>query len=566
MLLEDKTKEEFGYVSSELSKMSRKKVYVKCDYCGHILTKTMKQITVGREVITKDSCKKCRFKKRKEVSLAKYGVKNSAQRDDVKKKLSTVDISQYHDQIVEMADKHGYMYIADKLGIPGTSLHRYMKKHNIVSECSIQQKRENTFKDKTGQDYRDWKKKDLTRVSQEKYGVDNPFMAEEVKQKSKQTMLEKYGVEHPMQSSELVSRSLKTVREKYGTDNVAQNHEVKEKIKQTNLSRYGVENPMQNKDVVQKMIDTRIEQGDIYVYQGKRMSELADDLGRPYSTLVMQIRTYGPEKALKMKNKNKSMLEQIMESYLKDIGVNYICQFRVENRIADFFLPDHNLIIECDGLYWHSEAVIKDKYYHKNKLELYNKHRYRALFFREDEIRDKFHIVKSIICNAIGQNERRIYARRCTAEELMSDDAAQFMEAYHLMGKGSGRTFALIYKDEIVSALRIRKSHKPNFHEISRYCCVPHTTIVGGFSKLLKFAHNTMFFPAILTFIDRRYGVGDYLPKLGFNMMGDSPSFKWTDGEKSFHRMSFPGNSGYSKGMVKLWDCGQARFEMVYNQ
>ena len=522
MLLEDKTKEEFGYVSSELSKMSRKKVYVKCDYCGHILTKTMKQITVGREVIPKDSCKKCRFKKREEVSLAKYGVKNSAQRDDVKKKLSTVDISQYHDQIVEMVKSYGHTYIAEKLGIPSTSLHRYMKKHNIVSECSIQQKRENTFKDKTGQDYRDWKKKDLTRVSQEKYGVDNPFMAEEVKQKSKQTMLEKYGVEH------------------YSHD--------KDKLKQAQV----------------KQLQTKVERGLVTIYNGHTIPELAAKHGWSKSHFNKLVKQYGFEKAISM-NKQVSYLEQVMADFLQERSIHYIHQFRVENRIADFFLPDHNLIIECDGLYWHSEAVIKDKYYHKNKLELYNKHGYRALFFREDEIRDKFHIVKSIICNAIGQNERRIYARHCTAEELMSDDAAQFMEAYHLMGKGSGRTFALIYKDEIVSALRIRKSHKPNFHEISRYCCVPHTTIVGGFSKLLKFAHSTMFFPAILTFIDRRYGVGDYLPKLGFNMMGNSPSFKWTDGENSFHRMSFPGNSGYSKGMVKLWDCGQARFEMVYN-
>ena len=37
----------------------------------------------------------------------------------------------------------------------------------------------------------------------ERYGVENPFQSEEVKQKSKDTCIERYGVEHPCQSPEV---------------------------------------------------------------------------------------------------------------------------------------------------------------------------------------------------------------------------------------------------------------------------------------------------------------------------------------------------------------------------
>ena len=45
--------------------------------------------------------------------------------------------------------------------------------------------------------------------------------------------------------------------------------------------------------------------------------------------------------------------------------------------------------------------------------------------------------------------------------------------------------------------------------------------------------------------------------------MSNHLSFKWTDFETTIHRMAFKKNSGYNKGLCKIWDCGQKKFELI---
>jgi hypothetical protein len=66
------------------------------------------------------------------------------------------------------------------------------------------------------------------------------------------------------------------------------------------------------------------------------------------------------------------------------------------------------------------------------------------------------------------------------------------------------------------------------------------------------------------TFIDLRYGDGDYLQSFGFKELSCHTSFQWTDGLDTFHRMKFKGNSGYEAGLFKIWDCGQRKMVKTY--
>ena len=83
----------------------------------------------------------------------------------------------------------------------------------------------------------DWEKHKQTCL--EKFGVENPFQSEEVKEKSKQTMLERHGFEYPMQSEDVKNKSKQTCLEKFGCEIPMQSEEVKKKSKQTCLERYG---------------------------------------------------------------------------------------------------------------------------------------------------------------------------------------------------------------------------------------------------------------------------------------------------------------------------------------
>jgi very-short-patch-repair endonuclease len=57
-------------------------------------------------------------------------------------------------------------------------------------------------------------------------------------------------------------------------------------------------------------------------------------------------------------------LEAPVISFLKENNINFIFQYKVDDRwLCDFYVPSINLIIECDGEYWHNldKVKIKDK-------------------------------------------------------------------------------------------------------------------------------------------------------------------------------------------------------------
>jgi hypothetical protein len=85
-------------------------------------------------------------------------------------------------------------------------------------------------------------------VCQVKYGVDNPFQAEFVKEKSKETLFEKYGVSHPMYMEETKFKIKKTCLERYGVDNYTKTEEFKEKSIKTCLVKYGVDHQSKTKE------------------------------------------------------------------------------------------------------------------------------------------------------------------------------------------------------------------------------------------------------------------------------------------------------------------------------
>lgn len=90
----------------------------------------------------------------------------------------------------------------------------------------------------------------------DKYGVDNPFQLDSVKEKSKRTNLIKYGSEYAIQSEEVKARQKNT----FGSKSEKEISDIVEARKSTNISKYGVDNPAKNdaiKDKIKKTCRTR---------------------------------------------------------------------------------------------------------------------------------------------------------------------------------------------------------------------------------------------------------------------------------------------------------------------
>lgn len=305
-----------------------------------------------------------------------------------------------------------------------------------------------------------------------------------------------------------------------------------------------------------KRIDGMLEDGKIITYDGLTVSEWADKLGLDNTTLRQRVNKFGWEKSVTIK-KRQSNLEHFIEEILSDNNIEFKKQFRVNNFVADFFLLEYNLVIEADGLYWHSDKTGTSKEYHKNKKDVYKDSNYSSLFFRENEILFKRDIVQSIILNKVGKSNK-IFARKCEVKNIDNKIASLFCEENHLMSSGRGRSFGLYLNNDLVAVMRTTKLGRGI--DISRFCCKKNYSVVGGFSKILSYIKKEIKPEFIQTFIDLRYGEGKYLSSLGFIKETEHLSFIWHKKLECHHRMKFPGDSGYEKGYNKIWDCGQAKY------
>jgi very-short-patch-repair endonuclease len=102
----------------------------------------------------------------------------------------------------------------------------------------------------------------------------------------------------------------------------------------------------------------------------------------------------------------KTKIEIIMEEYLQTLNVEHKYSFILQKRQFDFLLLKQNLIIECDGDYWHAnpkfypepaEWQIERIAIDQEKNEIAKNNGYRIVRFWEDDILNNFDHVKRII-------------------------------------------------------------------------------------------------------------------------------------------------------------------------
>jgi hypothetical protein len=126
------------------------------------------------------------------------------------------------------------------------------------------------------------------------------------------------------------------------------------------------------------------------------------------------------------------------------------------------------------------------------------------------------------------------------------------------MGKGQGKIYGLYYNADLYTAIQV--INRKEYIDVSRFCHKLNHTVIGGFTKLIKHVMNLYSPNHIQTFVDQRYGSGEYMTKFGFELVNNDISFRWVKDDQTYHRLKFKGNSGYDNRMYKLWDCGQAKY------
>lgn len=225
---------------------------------------------------------------------------------------------------------------------------------------------------------------------------------------------------------------------------------------------------------------------------------------------------------------HKSKPQDALTEFISTLGVTFTENDRevIPPYELDICIPEFNIAIEVNGLYWHS-SKFKDKNYHWNKEIACRKKGINLLQFWDIEIGD---LVFSMIKSKLGMTER-VYARKTKVVDLPREVYRGFLRDNHLQGEINSRVRkGLVYNGDLVSVMGMSRGH------IDRYASKQGLTVVGGFSKLL----NQFDDEDIISFSSNRYSDGSVYAANGFTLEKENKhTLHYTDGSILYPRQKF---------------------------
>ena len=284
-------------------------------------------------------------------------------------------------------------------------------------------------------------------------------------------------------------------------------------------------------------------------------------------------------------NCNASIKEKEISEFLTSIGVDNVTNDRkiLDGHELDIYAPEYNIAIEFDGIFWHNE-LYKDERYHLDKTVECNRKGIRLIHIFEDEWIYKKEIWKSMLRNAFGKTENRVFARKCDIREVDAATAGSFLDENHIQGRcGSAVRYGLYYNDELVSLMTFGKTRhfigsSSHEYELLRFCNKLNTGVIGGASKLFKHFVDINKPNNVVSYADRRWSDGGLYDVLGFKLYNVSnPNYYYVIDNKRHNRFNFrksvlvekyecPSEMSErefckSKGWWRIYDCGAFCYE-----
>ncbi len=286
------------------------------------------------------------------------------------------------------------------------------------------------------------------------------------------------------------------------------------------------------------------------------------------------------------RNQGYSKDEIKLSEFIESLNLNIIKNNRniLNGRELDIYIPEKNIAIEFDGLYYHNE-LFKDKNYHLNKTIDCKGNNIQLIHIFEDEFILKQDIVKSKLKQILNLNYNlpKIYARKCEIKEIDSKLKNEFLNKYHLQGEDSSNIkLGAFYNNELISVMTfshgsISKGSKleNDVWELNRFCSDYNYHIIGIASKLLSYFKKNYEWKEIYSYADRRWSVGNLYYKLGFELDHTTkPNYWYVKGLNRIHRFNLRKRPEEPRdipewvlrtkeGYYRIWDCGHYKFKLI---
>jgi hypothetical protein len=408
-------------------------------------------------------------------------------------------------------------------------------------------------------------KKKIIETNNKKWGSNSPLGNDDIKKKSSQTLLNNWGVKNISESSEIVKKrvdSFKKNIDKY-----------KESFRKTNLERYGYQHPWMNSDIHKKTVESS------KFHKDESFKKIILKRLENYKNYKL-IDIYPDKKSVQLECPNNHQFEIFrVHLYERDMNQTEICticnpinkaisgkETQLFNFIEsnyggeiiqnsrkilhpheiDIFLPELNIGFEFNGLYWHS-SLRRPKDYHFQKHKKAEEMGINLITIWEDDWVLKREICESFILNKLGKSEK-IWARKCQIREIDYQSSKNFLNNNHFQGdcKSSVR-IGLFHQNQLVCLMTFSKlrlplgtRNKEGVWELTRFCNLNFTSVVGGASKIMKYFIEKYTPSSIETFSDNLISNGNMYEKLGFQYLHTSdPGYWYNINGKREHRFNW---------------------------
>ena len=467
-------------------------------------------------------------------------------------------------------------------------LKKYGTKHPMQSK-EVKEKVHKTVKEKYGVDNLSQSKEIQDRIKEnslEKYGVEHYSQDKDIRQRMKDRMKDKYGVEYALQNKDLFDKKTQTTLDKYGVKNVAQAFEVKEKMKQTNLEKYGVEYAAQAPEIVQRRIKTSREKygAPALIFSDEFLStliqdptkkeeyikfkndpksylldnfdtkpsfkEVSDRIGLSNGQISDTLKHLGLQNLIQY---NKSTMEVEVSQELLNIDENLIIEYDTRSIISpkeiDIYLPEYKFGIECNPTSTHNSSFpfigeeILPPSYHQSKSILAQENDVFLFHLFGFEWESKREIILSMFRNILGKNKNKIYARNTYIDEINAKESDEFLYSYHRQGsmrasirlglreKETNKLVSLITFNKVRPTIGKKiDENTEGEYELSRFCSILDTTVIGGASKLFKYFIENYQPKKVISFSDFARARGSLYKTLGFEYKHlSAPGYVWVN-------------------------------------
>jgi very-short-patch-repair endonuclease len=189
----------------------------------------------------------------------------------------------------------------------------------------------------------------------------------------------------------------------------------------------------------------------------------------------------------------RSSIEIITENILKFLNIEFTSEYPLGKYLFDFYLPNHELFIECQGEYWHSikdrpaRDAAKFSYLEKAKPESRILYLHEREFLNPDLINHKiinFLTANQLVVQTVNFDFKEIEIKILDVES--KNLAKQFLQSFHYaqFGRSAKLMFGAYLQDELIAVCKfstpIRQEVATSLNykysevlELDRFCIHP---------------------------------------------------------------------------------------------